>query len=128
MCLIRFRGLQLKDKSAVSAAFELCATMEPKSRPKFENKASSRNVTSVSPIVEFNALYFYFPFLHVFEKLSPFEVCGRCSKSTPGIEIHRARPPLIFSIIDGEKVPVLIYDIVATNHFQSEESYLDVTA
>lgn len=29
---------QLKQKSAVSAAFELCAAMEPKSRPSFENK------------------------------------------------------------------------------------------
>lgn len=39
---------QLKKKSAVSAAFELCVAMEPKTRPKFEFQDPSKKKTAVS--------------------------------------------------------------------------------
>lgn len=39
---------QLKKKSPVSAAFELCVAMEPKTRPKFEFQDPSKKKTAVS--------------------------------------------------------------------------------
>lgn len=39
---------QLKQKSAVSAAFELCVAMEPKARPKFEFKDGKKTTGAVS--------------------------------------------------------------------------------
>lgn len=38
---------QVKNKSAVSAAFELCVAMDPKTRPKFELKDNGKTKTAV---------------------------------------------------------------------------------
>lgn len=41
--VINLKGFELKGKSAVSAAFELCVAMDPKARPKFESTDSAKS-------------------------------------------------------------------------------------
>lgn len=51
---------QLKKKSAVSAAFELCAAMEPKTRPKFEfedKDSPKKTAVSCSNTVNFGTTH-----------------------------------------------------------------------
>lgn len=57
--LANFGHKQVKDKSAVSAAFELCVSMDPKTRPKFEFRGGVKSKTAVSnpPNVPASSLY-----------------------------------------------------------------------
>ncbi|CBJ26983.1 hypothetical protein Esi_0051_0073 [Ectocarpus siliculosus] len=56
--VLNMKSFKLKQKSAVSAAFEMCAAMEPKSRPSFENKNkdAAKNISPFTLNVSVNGV------------------------------------------------------------------------